>query len=124
MEISQILRVLRNERECIHRQGGSECKRNCDPIRGCTGCDLLIGGDDILEVYDFLINGYELLQKEGAEEYTIRVDMSSMSEEDFKKFKEQLRNSRVCTAIINDSDVMRFPEGICVDFPGKESADE
>lgn len=74
MNTEQILKVLKNERECIKRQGGtvkdgyyvSLCDRNCDK------CDLCLPDTEILEVYDFLINGYELLQNEGAESYTIR----------------------------------------------------
>ena len=61
----QILKVLKNERECIKRQNG-KCDRNC------AKCDLCLPDAEILEVYDFLINGYELLQNEGAESYTIR----------------------------------------------------
>ncbi len=65
MNTEQILKVLRNERECIKRQNG-KCDRNCDK------CDLCLPDTEILEVYDFLIKGYELLQNEGAESYSIR----------------------------------------------------
>lgn len=76
----QILKVLKNERECIKRQGGtvkdgyyvSLCDRNCDK------CDLCLPDTEILEVYDFLINGYELLQNEGAESYTIRFEFTPL----------------------------------------------
>lgn len=74
MSTEQILKVLKNERECIKRQTGttkdgyyvSLCDRNCDK------CDLCLPDTEILEVYDFLINGYEMLQDKGAESYTIR----------------------------------------------------
>ena len=65
MNTEQILKVLKNERECIARQNG-KCDRNC------AKCDLCLPDTEILEVYDFLINGYELLQDEGAESYSIR----------------------------------------------------
>lgn len=75
MSTEQILKVLKNERECIKRQIGttkdgyyvSLCDRNCDK------CDLCLPDTEILEVYDFLINGYELLQNEDAKAYTIKV---------------------------------------------------
>lgn len=55
MNTEQILKVLKNERECIARQNG-KCDRNC------KDCDLCLPDDEILEVYDFLINGYELTE--------------------------------------------------------------
>ena len=68
MTVNQILKVLKNERECIKRQYDSfKCDRRCDK------CDLCLEDTEILEVYDFLINGYELLQDpNNVEEYTIR----------------------------------------------------
>lgn len=51
MDKEQILKVLKNERECITRQGNI-----CD--RDCANCDLVLPDDVILEVYDFLINDY------------------------------------------------------------------
>ena len=65
MSTEQILKVLKNERKCIARQNG-KCDRNC------AKCDLCLPDTEILEVYDFLIKGYELLQNEGAESYTIK----------------------------------------------------
>ena len=77
MNAEQILKVLRNERECIKRQSWSNgnvmldgIMANCD--RNCAKCDLCLPVTEILEVYDFLINGYEMLQDKGAESYTIR----------------------------------------------------
>lgn len=65
--VKQILKVLTTERECIKRQGDlSKCDRRCGE------CDLCLADDEILEVYDFLIEGYTLLQDKCAEEYTIR----------------------------------------------------
>lgn len=48
MTTDQILKVLRNERECIKRQNG-KCDRNC------AKCDLCLPDNEILEVYDHLI---------------------------------------------------------------------
>lgn len=56
MNTEQILKVLKNERECIKRQGTAKCDRNCKE------CDLCLPDDEILEVYDFLIKGYELTE--------------------------------------------------------------
>ena len=72
--VEQILKVLKNERECIKRQVGVTAPDGsvgiCD--RNCKECDLCLPDAEILEVYDFLIKAYELLQNEGAESYTIR----------------------------------------------------
>ena len=81
MNTEQILKVLKNERECIARQNG-KCDRNCKE------CDLCLPDTEILEVYDFLINGYELLQNEGAESYSIKYDVSK--EESEKIIKEKI----------------------------------
>lgn len=71
MNTEQILKVLKNERECIKRQGDiNKCKRH--EHDGCLKCDLCLPDTEILEVYDFLINGYEMLQNKGSESYTLR----------------------------------------------------
>lgn len=56
MTNEQILKVLKNERECIARQGTHKCNR------WCGECDLCLPDNEILEVYDFLIHGYELTE--------------------------------------------------------------
>ena len=93
MDIQQILKVLKNERECIARQSRPlgempQCRKDDDGVKLCEYCDLCLSDDEILEVYDFLIKGYELLQNEGAESYTI-------------KFKEPL------SAVMNNSDIIK-----------------
>ena len=55
MTTDQILKVLRNERECIKRQG--DIQKCCN--RECGRCDLCLPDTEILEVYDILIRGYE-----------------------------------------------------------------
>ena len=55
MTTEQILKVLKNERECIARQNG-KCDRNCKE------CDLCLPDDEILAVYDYLISGYALTE--------------------------------------------------------------
>lgn len=93
MDIQKILKVLKNERECIKRQVDmTKCKRH--EHEGCLKCDLCLPDDEILEVYDFLINGYELLQNEGTESYTI-------------KFKEPL------SAVMTDEWGREHFNGIC-----------
>lgn len=78
MEIEQILKVLKTERECIKRQGrpleeGEQCLKDDDGVKLCELCDLCLPDNEILAVYDFLIGGYELLQnRNNVEEYTIR----------------------------------------------------
>lgn len=86
MNTEQILKVLKNERECIKRRCDLNLKRNC------MECDLYSQDDEMLEVYDFLINGYELLQNEGAESYTIKCK-EPLSEEQIARFKEEWGNA-------------------------------
>ena len=88
MSTEQILKVLKNERECIARQSRPlgempQCRKDDDGVKLCEYCDLCLPDDEILEVYDFLINGYEMLQNQGAEEYTIKCD-GLLSIEEFK----------------------------------------
>ena len=65
--VEKILKVIKTERECVIRQGDiSKCDRRC------SECDLCLSEEEILEVYDFLIKGYEMLLDKGAEEYTLR----------------------------------------------------
>ena len=81
MNTEKIIKVLKNERECLKRQLG-KCDRNC------AKCDLGLPVDEIVEVYDFLISGYELLQNEGADSYTIMCK-GPLNEEMITRFKEK-----------------------------------
>lgn len=71
MDIQQILKVLKNERECIKRQSEYATPKSfvpkCD--RDCANCDLCLPDDKILAVYDHLIKEKELEYK-----FTNRVD--------------------------------------------------
>lgn len=76
--IEQILKVLKNERECIARQSRPlgempQCRKDDDGVKLCEYCDLCLSDEEILEVYDFLIEGYETLQDKGTDTYTIKV---------------------------------------------------
>jgi len=93
MDNDKILKVLKIERECIRRQTSisnlfpkAECNRNC------ADCDLCLPDDEILEVLDFLIGGYELLQNEGAESYMIKCT-EPLSEEQIARFKGEWGNA-------------------------------
>lgn len=59
ISINQVLKVLKNERECIKRQGTDRCNRRCDE------CDLCLEDTEILEVYDFLIEAFTDMLQEG-----------------------------------------------------------
>ena len=59
MTNEQILKVLKNERECIKRQDTVRCCRNLG--YSCQKCDLCLEDKEILEVYDTLIKAYEIL---------------------------------------------------------------
>lgn len=77
MTTDQILKVLRNERECIMRQG--DIQKCCN--RECGRCDLCLPDNEILEVYDHLIKITETS--------AIIVDVS---EEDKKKLLQSMAN--------------------------------
>ena len=67
MNTEQILKVLKNERECIKRQSWSNGNVMLDGImahcdRDCAKCDLCLPDTEILEVYDFLINAYSMTE--------------------------------------------------------------
>lgn len=117
MDIQQILKVLKNERECIARQSRPlgempQCRKDDDGVKLCEYCDLCLPDDEILEVYDFLINGYELLQNEGAESYTIKCT-EPLSEEQIARFKEEWSNASFTASF----EPMQFPEGLVAVMP-------
>lgn len=80
MNTEQILKVLKNERECIARQSRPlgempQCRKDDDGVKLCEYCDLCLPDTEILEVYDFLIRGYEQIEREGADSYVLRIDI-------------------------------------------------
>ena len=85
MNTEQILKVLKNKRDCI-KYNHDYCYENCE-----GDCPYFVSSTEALEVYDFLINGYELLQNEGAESYTIKCK-EPLSEEQIARFKEEWGN--------------------------------
>ena len=56
MTTEQILKVLKTEKECIERQGTDKCDKRCG------WCELCLPDKEILDVYDYLISGYELTE--------------------------------------------------------------
>jgi len=89
MNTEQILKVLRNERECIRRQSWSNgnvmldgIMANCD--RNCAKCDLCLPDTEILEVYDFLIEAYSITE----------VHINISKEESDKLFEILNRNAK------------------------------
>lgn len=87
MNTEQILKVLKNERECIARQSRPlgempQCRKDDDGVKLCEYCDLCLPDTEILEVYDFLIHGYELIERQGADSYALRVDIPEDKKDD------------------------------------------
>ena len=85
MNTDQILKVLKNERECIRRQSWSNGNVMLDGImahcdRNCAKCDLCLPDTEILEVYDHLI---KIFEREA-------ILIADISEEDEKKIVQQL----------------------------------
>ena len=86
MNTDQILKVLKNERECIRMQSGVEAPDGsvgiCD--RNCAKCDLCLPDTEILEVYDFLIEAYSITE----------VHINISKEESEKLFEILNRNAK------------------------------
>lgn len=78
MSTEQILKVLKNERECIN----TESKGKCD--YHCKNCQYRNSNKDKLEVYDFLIEAYSITE--------IHINVSG--EESEKLFEIINRNAR------------------------------
>lgn len=77
MNTDQILKVLKNERECIKRGCDLNLKRNC------MECDLYLPDDEILEVYDHLI---KIIENEA-------IQIADVSEEDKAKIVQSLASA-------------------------------
>ena len=123
MNTEQILKVLKNERECIARQSRPlgempQCRKDDDGVKLCEYCDLCLPDNEILEVYDFLINGYELLQNEGAESYTIKCK-EPLSEEQIERFKEEWGNASFTASF----EPISLPDNFEAIILGKEQGD-
>lgn len=121
MNTDQILKVLKNERECIARQSRPlgempQCRKDDDGVKLCEYCDLCLPDDEILEVYDFLIKGYELLQNEGAESYTIKCK-EPLSAEQIAHLKNEWEQT-ICQATIT-----ALPDNFKAIILGEEKGD-
>lgn len=99
MNIPTILKVLKNERECIARQSRPlgekpQCRKDDNGVKLCEYCDLCLPDDEILAVYDFLIGGYESLTEfDGSEITSIRVDTSKLSQEEYQRLVDRLKGT-------------------------------
>ena len=112
MSTEQILKVLKTERECIARQNG-KCDRNC------AKCDLCLSDTEILEVYDFLINGYEMLQNEGAKSYTIKCK-EPLTDFELGYLEDQLSCSETFTASFEPIKLPDNMKAVILDKKGVE----
>lgn len=124
MDIQQILKVLKNERECIRRQSWTNGTVMLDGVMGhcdrnCAKCDLCLQDTEILEVYDFLINGYELLQNEGAESYTLKCK-EPLSEKQIELFRQEWNNESVTASF----ETVQFPDNIRAILLGEEQEED
>ena len=86
MNIPTILNVLKNERECITRQGTAKCNRDC------KACELCLPDSEILSVYDFLIEGYESLLEPTP---FLKCDTSRLSQEEYQSLVDRLKGVKV-----------------------------
>ena len=95
----QILKVLKNERECIARQSRPlgempQCRKDEDGVKLCEYCDLCLPDTEILEVYDHLIAQLE----------TTAIEVK-LDEENKAKLLKLLRESQ--------GNLVRLPIGEC-----------
>lgn len=101
MDIQQILKVLKNERECIARQSRPlgekpQCRKDDDGVKLCEYCDLCLPDDEILSVYDFLIGGYEsLLSPDEKATFSLKLDTSKLSQEEYQRLIDKLQGAKV-----------------------------
>lgn len=110
MNTDQILKVLKNERACIDNIH-DWCYENCD-----KSCPYHVSEAEKIEVLDFLINGYELLQNKGAESYTIKCT-EPLSEEQIARFKNEWEQT-ICQATIT-----ALPDNFKAIILGEEKGD-
>lgn len=108
--VDQILKVLKNERECI-LSNHDNCYEKCNEF-----CPHYVSGVEKMEVLDFLIKGYELLQNEGAESYTIKCT-KPLSEEQIARFKNEWEQT-ICQATIT-----ALPDNFKAIILGEEKGD-
>ena len=108
--VDQILKVLKAERDC-ERNSHDYCWENCD-----KSCPYYVSEAEKIEVLDFLINGYELLQKQGAESYTIKCT-EPLSEEQIARFKNEWGRT-ICQATIT-----ALPDNFKAIILGEEQGD-
>lgn len=90
MNTEQILKVLKNERDCI-LNNHDYCLEDCD-----ENCPYYVSGNEKIEVLDFLINGYEMLQNKGAESYMIKCK-EPLSKYEIGCIAERLRGGDTLT---------------------------
>lgn len=50
MDIQKAIQILQTEKECVGRNNGVNCDRQCDK------CDLVLPSEDILQAYDVVID--------------------------------------------------------------------
>ncbi len=55
MNYSRVLEILRTERECVSRNDGTNCDRDC------ANCDLVLDAEEILEAYTIAIGVFDNL---------------------------------------------------------------
>lgn len=53
MNIDKVIEILKTEKECVSRNNGNNCNRDC------KNCDLLLPAEDILKAYILAIGVIE-----------------------------------------------------------------
>ena len=123
MDIQQILKVLKNERECIARQSRPlgempQCRKDEDGVKLCEYCDLCLSDTEILEVYDFLINAYELLNDENVDEYVIKCK-EPLNDDEIARLKDLLDKTPLTTEAFSgkiEFESIPLPKGLVAVF--------
>lgn len=58
MNMTEVVDILKTEKECVERQGTMAC-----PNRDCANCDLLLPTEDVLQAYTLAIGCIEGLME-------------------------------------------------------------
>lgn len=111
--VDQILKVLKAERDC-KRNAHDYCWENCE-----SDCPYFVSYNEKMEVLDFLIGGYELMQNQGAEKYVLRCDTSKLSEAEKTRLRELIENERFAAPTLT-AQIKPLPPDIIATLLGKE----
>lgn len=91
MDMNRAIELMEIEKECVTRQDGTDCPRNCNPLQGCTGCDLIqYDPEGILEAYDVAIDAMKFTIKTCDNIAETMVNCGFTSIDQFQEFLKKM----------------------------------